>query len=127
MNIKSYILLLVCITVSMSSFAQQQLTTGDLIIKKIESLDEYKSEMKKVPALSKANGRQARIAVEVDTTGTSHNPALNDKNRKDIAIVHILEDLGKLSVLAYEVIIDKKSLKIISINNELDGVDVSVN
>ena len=83
--------------------------------------------MKKVPALSRSNGRQVRIAIEVDTSGTSHNPVLTDKNRKDIAIVHILEDLGKLSVLAYEVIIDKKNLKIISINNELDGVDISVN
>jgi len=88
--------------------------------KQIKLLKEYKDELKKLPALSKENGHPAKILVEIDSAAAedaaSGNMTING---------YIKEDLGDMSVTAYEIQFDRTTQKIIAVKNDLDGVDVS--
>jgi len=88
--------------------------------KQIKLLKEYKEELKKLPKLSKENGHPAKIVVEIDSASAddviAQNMTING---------YIKEDLGDMSVTAYEIQFDRATQKIIAVKNDLDGVDIS--
>ncbi|MGN6566363.1 MAG: hypothetical protein ACTHJ0_00345 [Flavipsychrobacter sp.] len=86
--------------------------------KQIKLLKEYKAELKKLPKLSKENGHPCKIVVEIDSASAddviAENMTING---------FIKEDLGNMSVTAYELQFDRATQKIVAVKNDLDGDD----
>jgi len=94
---------------------------SSIFVKQIVTLKEYKAEKRKMDSLFKATGEVARASYEIDNNVSEDG---NDE-QKNIITGYIKEERGAVNVIAYEVKFDCKKKKIISVNNELDGVDVS--
>jgi hypothetical protein len=105
-----------------NAVAYCQTNDKETIINKIKATEEYKAEVKRAPALSKANGRYVEIIVEIDNKSYNNTKAPS----RDTITAFIKEDMGKLSVVSYRVLIDRKTMNILKVIDELDGMDVSV-
>ncbi|MBA3828723.1 MAG: hypothetical protein H0X33_07285 [Taibaiella sp.] len=123
-----YILLILLTALSHAAIAQHKISKAEsaLIIKKVQSMKEYKDEVKKVPALTKANNSVAVIIrVEIDATDMNSDEPV-PLNKPNEITVYINEDRSTATVTAYKITMDRKTKKVLSVNNELDGVDVSI-
>ncbi len=94
-------------------------TDSTIFATQIMMLKEYKAEKKKMDSIFNKTGDVARASYEID------NGNSDDNEQKDTLTGYIKEERGAINVIAYEVKFDCKKKKIISVNNELDGVDVS--
>jgi len=133
MTLKSTLILSALLFAGIHSFAQQEENEKHIAAvlkiikadnatfgKQIKLLKEYKEELKKLPKLSKENGHPAKILVEIDSASAedaaSGNMTING---------YIKEDLGDMSITAYEIQFDRTTQKITAVKNDLDGVDIS--
>lgn len=132
MTLKSTIILSALLFAGLHAFAQQEdkedkaarlkaRADNAAFGKQIKLLKEYKTELKKLPKLSKENGHPCKIVIEIDSASAddviAENMTING---------FIKEDLGDMSVTAYELQFDRATQKIIAVKNDLDGVDISI-
>jgi hypothetical protein len=131
MTLKSTFVLSALLFAGIHSFAQQEdreekiarlkaRADNSTFGKQIKMLKEYKEELKKLPKLSKENGHPCKIVVEIDSASADDVAAGNSTING-----YIKEDIGEMSVTAYEIQFDRTTQKIVAVKNDLDGVDVS--
>jgi len=131
MTLKSTFVLSALLFAGIHSFAQQEdreekiarlkaRADNSTFGKQIKMLKKYKEELKKLPKLSKENGHPCKIVVEIDSASADDVAAGNSTING-----YIKEDIGEMSVTAYEIQFDRTTQKIVAVKNDLDGVDVS--
>ena len=123
MKIKTLIPLLLCLAISITAFSQakhiksqtksQIKSDSALFYHQIVALKEYKSELKKLPKLSKENGKAVKIKIEIDAMSQDVDDDADAKNT--IITGYIKEDFGDMVTEAYQISFDTVTKKITSI------------
>jgi hypothetical protein len=90
--------------------------------RKIIALKEYKAELKKVEKLSKEQHSTTTVKIDIDNTTADDE---DNKQSADTLTGYIQEVSGDVSVVAYEILFDRKTKKIVAVKDELDGMEIS--
>jgi hypothetical protein len=125
---KRSLLFIITILVTLTAAAQDKKektnskSDNPVFYRKIIALKEYKTELQKVEKLSKE--QHTSVTVKVDIDNAVHDDE-DEKHTTDTLTGYIQEVTGDISVVAYEILFDRKTKKIIEVKDELDGMEIS--
>jgi len=132
-------LTLLCMALSLISFAQKEKMTredkdeknaarttrikdkSDIAIfhRQMLSLPEYSAERMKIPNLQKANKMPVKVVAVVDTSGD-----MDDEASKKTLVGYIRQDIGDNSTNVYEVTFDRGTKKIVGVKHNAEAEEL---